>query len=223
MSIDRVLVIAPHPDDETLGVGGTIAKFVTSGSEVFVLTVAGHLPPLYDKKDYKIIIEEAKKAYEILGVKNFKFLDIPATFVNELPVHELNQKILSVIDDFSPNIVFAPFPDRHIDHRVIFESTMVATRPVGKSLGIRLVACYETLSETHWNAPYLETNFSPNYVVDIDKYIGLKLDALRCYKSQISLDSGPRSIKSVNSLAHFRGSQSGFEYAEAFFITRMTG
>jgi len=223
MPAKRILVVAPHPDDETLGVGGTIAKSIVEGSEVFVLTVAGHLPPLYQEKDYQITLEEAKNAYKVLGVKNFKFLDIPATMVNEMPVHKLNKQILSVVNDFMPDTVLAPFPDRHIDHKVIFESTMVATRPVGKSAGISLVACYETLSETHWNAPYLEPNFSPNYVVNIDEYIDIKLDALSCYKSQITKDAGPRSVKSVNSLAHFRGSQSGFQYGEAFFVVRMTG
>jgi len=223
MPAKRILVVAPHPDDETLGVGGTIAKSIVEGSEVFVLTVAGHLPPLYEEKDYQTTLEEAKNAYKVLGVKNFKFLDIPATMVNEQPVHKLNSQILSVVNDFMPDTVLAPFPDRHIDHKVIFESTMVATRPVGKSAGISLVACYETLSETHWNAPYLEPNFAPNYVVNIDEHIGTKLNALSCYKSQITKEIGPRSMKSVNSLAHFRGSQSGCQYGEAFFIVRMTG
>ena len=70
MSAKRILVVAPHPDDETLGVGGTIAKSIFEGSEVFVLTVAGHLPPLYTEKDYQTTIEEAKNAYKVLGVKN---------------------------------------------------------------------------------------------------------------------------------------------------------
>ncbi len=219
----RILIVSPHPDDETLGAGGTIAKSIAEGSEIFVLTVSGHLPPLYEKKDYETTLEEAKNAYTILGIKNFKFLDIPATMVNEQPVHKLNKQILSVVNDFMPDTVLAPFPDRHIDHKLIFESTMVATRPVRKSANISLVASYETLSETHWNAPYLEPNFTPNYVVNIDEYIDIKLDALSCYKSQITKEVGPRSLKSVKSLAHFRGSQSGCQYGEAFFIIRMTG
>ena len=143
--------------------------------------------------------------------------------INEEPVHELNGKILSVVNDFKPDTVLSPFPDRHIDHKLIFESTMVATRPVGLSKNINLVASYETLSETHWNAPYLEPNFTPNYVVNIDDYIDIKLKALSCYESQITKDDGPRSLKSVKSLAQFRGSQSGSQYGEAFFIIRMTG
>ena len=90
----RILIVSPHPDDETLAVGGTIAKSIAEGSEVFVLTVSGHLPPLYEQKDYEKTLEEAKNAYKILGIKNFKFLDIPATMVNEQPVHKLNKQIL---------------------------------------------------------------------------------------------------------------------------------
>lgn len=118
----RILIVSPHPDDETLGVGGTIAKSIAEGSEVFVLTVSGHLPPLYEKKDYEITLEEAKKAYKILGIKNFKFLDIPATMINEQPVHKLNNQIVSVINDFMPDTVLAPFPDRHIDHKLILKA-----------------------------------------------------------------------------------------------------
>ena len=92
-----------------------------------------------------------------------------------------------------------------------------------ESSNINLVACYETLSETHWNAPYLEPNFTPNYVIGIDDFIDIKLDALRCFESQITESQGPRSISAVRSLSEFRGSQSGFRFGEAFFITRMIG
>jgi LmbE family N-acetylglucosaminyl deacetylase len=223
MKRDRILVISPHPDDETLGMGGSIAKLIKSGSEIFILTVSGHLPPLYEEKDYKQTVIEAKNAYKLLGVKNFDFLEVPATMVNDLPTHELNNMISKAVKDFMPDQVFIPFPDRHIDHRVIFESAMVATRPVKESSNINLVACYETLSETHWNAPYLEPNFTPNYVIGIDDFVDIKLDALRCFESQITESQGPRSISAVRSLSEFRGSQSGFRFGEAFFITRMIG
>ena len=153
MKRDRILVISPHPDDETLGMGGTIAKLIKSGSEIFILTVSGHLPPLYKEEDYKQTVEEAKNAYNYLGVKNFDFLEVPATMVNDLPSHELNNMIFKAIKDFIPDQVFIPFPDRHIDHRAIFESAMVATRPVRESSNINLVACYETVSYTHLTLP----------------------------------------------------------------------
>ena len=217
----RVLVITPHPDDETLGVGGSIAKLINQGHDVYILTVSGHLPPLYDRKDYDKTVKEAHKAYDILGITNSKFLEIPATMIGDEPVHSLNNKIVSVINEYRPNFVFCPFPDRHIDHKLVFESTLVATRPVQAGADIELVAAYETLSETHWNAPYIEPNFIPNLVIDISKYINQKVEAMKCYRSQLTINKGPRSVKAVKALAQFRGSQSGFDFGEALYIIRM--
>ena len=104
------------------------------------MTISGHLPPLYDRNDYETTVKEAKEAYKILGVKEFKFLEIPATMVKDEPVHKLNGLISSNIQEFNPEMVLIPFPDRHIDHRVIFDSCMVATRPVGKGKQIKMLA-----------------------------------------------------------------------------------
>ena len=217
----RVLVVAPHPDDETLGVGGTIAKYSSKGDEVFVLMVSGHLPPIYSRKAYEETVSEAYSAFSVLGVKKSEFLEIPATMIGDKPLHELNGRILKVVNDFNPHIVLCPYPDRHIDHRLVFDSVMVATRPVGVGKDIKIVAAYETLSETHWNAPHIEPNFTPNWVVDISDHIGKKLKALECYKSQISEFPGPRSIEAVKALSKFRGTQAGFGYGEGLHIVRM--
>jgi N-acetylglucosamine malate deacetylase 1 len=217
----RVLVVAPHPDDETLGVGGTIAKYSAQGHEVFVLMISGHLPPIYSRKAYDETVSEAYSAFSVLGVERSEFLEIPATMIGDQPLHEVNGRISKVVDDFNPHIVLCPYPDRHIDHRLVFDSVMVATRPVGVGRDIEIVAAYETLSETHWNAPHIEPNFSPNWVVDISGYVSKKLDALGCYKSQISEFPGPRSIEAVEALAKFRGTQAGFGYGEGFHIIRM--
>jgi len=217
----RILVVAPHPDDETLGVGGTIAKFAAKGDEVFVLIVSGHLPPLYNRENYEKTVLEAYSAFNLLGVFKSEFLEIPATMIGDQPLHEVNGKISKIINDFNPHIVFCPYPDRHVDHRLVFDSVMVATRPVGKGTDIEIVATYETLSETHWNAPHIEPNFTPNWVVNISDYIDVKLSALRCYESQISEFPAPRSIEAVSSLAKFRGTQAGFGYGEGFHIVRM--
>lgn len=222
MSIKKkALVVAPHPDDETLGVGGTIAKYQERGIDVTVLTVAGHKPPLYTKEAYEQTVTEAKRAYEKLHVKNFIFLNHPATLLGDIPVHQLNKEIYEVVREIQPSIVLCPFPDRHIDHRIIFDSVMVATRPVKEGKDIDILAAYETLSETHWNAPHIEPNFTPNWVVDISDFIETKLAAMRCYESQISPFPGPRSIEAVKSLAMFRGTQAGFAYGEGFHIIRM--
>ena len=89
----RILVISPHPDDETLGLGGTISKHIFDGDDVFILTISGHLPPLYNREDYEETVKEAKNAFEILGVQNSHFLEIPATMIGDEPISSLNMKI----------------------------------------------------------------------------------------------------------------------------------
>ncbi len=216
---DRAVVIAPHPDDETLGVGGSISRLVNSGTEVSILIVSGHLPPLYDESSFEITKKEAKKAFELLGVKKFEFLKIPATKVNEVPVAEINGKISSFIKELKPDWVFIPYPDRHIDHRIIFDASVVACRPVG-SKPPKMVLAYETLSETHWNVPGVEPAFVPELFIDITNDIDTKTKALEKYASQIN-DAPSRSIDAVKALAHFRGSQNGCKYAEAFKVIRI--
>ena len=222
MNNNQVLIVAPHPDDEILGVGGTIARFADAGAEVMVLTVAAHMPPLYDESVHKLMIDEARKAHAIVGVKASIFLDIPALFVRDQPTHELNQRIAGVVERFKPLIVLLPYPGRHIDHRAIFDAAMVVTRPMGVGAKIGILAAYETLSETHWNAPHIEPNFTPNWVVDITGTVDRKLEALACYQSQITDCPGPRSLEAVRALAVFRGTQAGFGYGEGLQVIRMT-
>jgi LmbE family N-acetylglucosaminyl deacetylase len=219
----RVLVIAPHPDDETLGVGGTIAKYAEEGSEVTVLVVSGHLPPLYPRDSYERTVSEAKQAFEILGVSKSRFLEIPTGMVGTQPVGFVNGKLTDFINEIRPQIVLGPFPDRHIDHRVVFESLMVATRPRGAGRDIELLAAYETLSETHWNAPQIEPNFVPNMVVNVTAQIERKIRALKCYESQIQVFPEARSVEAVDALAKFRGTQAGFAFGEGLQVIRMIG
>ena len=219
----QILVVAPHPDDETLGAGGTITKFSDQGNKVFVLVVSGHLPPLYTREQYEVTVHEAAAAFKILGVAASRFLEIPATMVASEPTSSLNKQIFNIVADLHPDIVLCPFPDRHVDHRVIFDSVMVATRPVGVGCGIELLAAYETLSETHWNAPHIEPNFVPNLVIDITAQQERKMHALGCYASQIAVFPGARSIEAALALAKFRGTQAGFGFGEAFHIIRMRG
>ena len=217
----RILVIAPHPDDETLGAGGSIAKFSSRGDHVFVLVASGHLPPLYTRDQYETTVHEAQAAFGILGVAASRFLEIPATMVADEPHHSLNKKIFDVVAELEPHIVLCPFPDRHVDHGAVFESVMVATRPVGVGAAIELIAAYETLSETHWNAPHIEPNFVPNLIVDISEYEDRKAKAIACYKSQVPPFPSPRSVEAALALARFRGTQAGFASGEAFYIVRM--
>jgi len=131
----------------------------------------------------------------------------------------LNKMISDFIKEINPEVVIVPFPDRHIDHRVIFDASLVACRPTYKECP-KIVLAYETLSETHWNAPGIEPTFIPELFVDISDYIQLKKEALSCYSSQT--DNTPsRCVDASVALSRFRGSQNGCIYAEAFKVIRI--
>jgi len=215
-----MLVVAPHPDDEILGAGGTMARFAKAGGEITVLTVAAHMPPLYPPGVHEKTIAEAKRAHETIGVAHSRFLDYPAVCLAETPLYKFNAAIQSAVNEVQPHVVLLPYPDRHVDHRMVFEAVMVAVRPVGPSRSIKLVAAYETLSETHWNAPHLEPNFTPNWCVDITASIDTKIAAMARYESQVHAFPAPRSLEALKALALFRGSQAGFGYGEGFHILR---
>lgn len=220
--VPRLLIISPHPDDETLGAGGTIARFADRGGEVTVLTVAAHMPPLYSEEIHQTAIADAHKAHALIGVKESIFFDHPAVLLGNIPLHEFNNSMREVVERVEPDVVLVPYFDRHIDHRIVFEAAMVATRPVGVGRNIRLVAAFETVSETHWNVPHIEPNFTPNWFVDITDYIDKKIEIMKCYPSQIHQFPTPRSLEALRALALFRGSQAGVGYAEGFHIVRMT-
>jgi N-acetylglucosamine malate deacetylase 1 len=217
-SFKKTLVIAPHLDDETIALGGTIKKLSKAKMQVNVVIVGGHLPPLYRKKDYLITKKESKNALKLLGVKEILYLDLPALEFHKKYYKKINSKINELVSNLNPTTVFIPFPDRHIDHRTVFDCAMVNTRPNKKKFP-KYVLSYETLSETHWNAPYIEPNFNPDFFVNIDETILDKTKALNCYQSQIKGNQS-RSIEAVKALARFRGSQNGCKYAEGFKLIR---
>lgn len=218
--IKSLVVIAPHPDDETLGAGGTIARFAEAGVKVSVLIVSGHLPPLYPQEAFETTRREADAALKILGAHDWEFLEIPATKVHEAPVAEVTGKINAFIRSRAPEAVLIPFPDRHIDHRVLFDYSVVACRPVHDKAP-KIVLAYETLSETHWNVPGIEAAFVPELFIDVTDQIGKKQAALDAYASQVHT-APSRSIEACMALARFRGSQNGFTYAEAYKVVRIT-
>ena len=238
----NILVVVAHPDDEVLGMGGTILKHAIHGDTVTVAYMTTGITSRRSSKyqnvssyginkklelDMKKQIEElrkdAKKACNLLNVKKFFFFDFPDNEMDTVPLLKIVKTIEKLVKEIKPERIYTShYGDLNIDHRVVFESSLVATRPVGIGKNIEMVAAYETISETHWNAPYIEPNFSPNLVIDVSNYLSKKIEALKCYESQISFDEGPRSIKAISALAQFRGSQSGFEFGEAFYVIRMT-
>lgn len=220
-----VLVLAPHADDEVLGVGATIAKLVDSGECVTVAVMTGHgaeKHPLWPESAWATVRNECSRACSVLGVERVLFKELPAACLDNLPVWQINSEVQNVIEEVAPDELYIPFAnDLHKDHGSIAYAVSVATRPylaLGKQ--VKRVIAYETLSETHLSPAYLEQAFQPNLFVDVSDYLSLKVKAFQQYESQIHPDHMPRSIRSIEALAHLRGSHIGVDAAEAFVILR---
>ncbi len=216
----KILVVAPHPDDEVLGVGGTLARLISEGAEAYVVVLTKGMPPEFPEDLYKIARQEAKAANDILGVKEVFFLDLPAARLDTVPHREMNIQLSQVYKKVLPDILFIPFVgDIHMDHQLAFLSGMVVGRPNGPHAP-KYIYAYETLSETNWNAPYITANFVPNVFIDISEYLETKIQAMEKYASQIKPFPNERSAEALRALATVRGSTVGRFAAEAFYLIR---
>lgn len=216
----KVLVIAPHPDDEIIGVGGTIAKRVKTGDEVYVCVVTKGELPLFDPEFIERGRSECREADAKLGVKETIFLDLPAVMLETVPRYVLNGKIAEVVQRINPEEVYIPHRgDMQIDHQMVVDATMVAVRPRGKNYPKRVYA-YETLSETGWNIPNTMNEFIPTVYEDITDVYDVKMDAMSTFKSQLAPFPAARSIEAIEALAKFRGATVSVETAEAFTLIR---
>ena len=221
-----VLVIAPHADDETLGLGGTIARHVDDGDHVTVAVLTGHGDeephPIWPVSAWDTVRREARRAMDVLGVAELLFEEVPAARVAEQPPWALNALTGSLVEQAAPEVLYVPFPlDLHKDHREVFHSLSVSWRPsspTGRRIGE--IYCYEVQSETHWNAPYVEPGFVPTAWVDIGAQLDRKLRAAACYESQIQPAPDARSLEALEALAVWRGSLVGMEAAEALVTVR---
>lgn len=216
----RVLIIAPHPDDEVLGCGGTIAKLSAQGHEVFVAIATKARPPLFSEEFVAQGRQEAKQAHELLGVKETIFCDLPAAALDTTEHSRVNQEMDRLLKDIKPTELFIPFiGDMHLDHQHIFLSSLVAARP-NQAIFPRKILSYETLSETNWNAAYLTPGFQPNVFIDISEQLQIKLNAFACYASQVKAFPHERSLVALEALAKLRGATVFCKAAEAFVLIR---
>ncbi|MBF2004333.1 MAG: PIG-L family deacetylase [Chlorogloeopsis fritschii C42_A2020_084] len=217
---NKILVIAPHADDEVLGVGGTIARFAAEGAEVYVVIMTKGCPPDYSEEINQIACQEALAAHQVLGVKETIFLSFPAARLDTVPHRDVNRQLFELIKKFQPDTLFIPFyGDIHMDHQRVFLSSLVAARP-NNPYAPKTIYAYETLSETNWHAPYLTINFVPNVFVDISPYLETKLEAMQMYASQIKPFPDERSEETLRALATLRGSTVNHFAAEAFYLVR---
>lgn len=222
----KILVVAAHPDDEVLGMGGTIAKYAASGAEVTVLIVSDGStsqyrddPRLQEIIDSKII--ETQNCASVLGVKRIVYGKLPDMKLDTIPHIEINNVIERVISDYCPSVVFTHFyGDINKDHRMVSESTMVACRPTANQC-VRKLYMYSTPSSTEWNVQTPQYGFLPNWYEDIDgEFAEKKYEAMACYKTELREFPHPRSIVALRAADIAEGNKVGLLAAESFYLVR---
>ena len=216
----KILVIAPHPDDEILGCGGTMIKNIKAGNDVYVCVVTKGYPPLFNESRVEQNRRDTIACHKAIGVKETFYLDFPSTRLETLERSEFNGKILDVVRRLTPDEVYIPhWGDMQKDHQMVAEACMVAVRPK-YTPQVKRVYSYETMSETAWNAPNVQNEFMPNVFVDISDTLEDKKNALAYFKLQVSEFPDARSIEAIDALAKYRGALMNLRAAEAFMLIR---
>jgi len=232
----KILVIAAHPDDEILGMGGTIQKYTKNGDSVKIIIMATGITSRrstnfksstkykIDKKIEKEMLVQvnelrshSKKAAKIVGVQDIEFMDFPDNEMDLVSNLEVTKKIEETIQNFNPEIVYTHSShDVNVDHRILYNATLTATRPTPRCK-VKEVISFEIPSSTEW---YFPSKFSPNIFVDIEKELHQKIKAVEEFKTELRNYPHPRSTKALEMIAGRWGVVSGFKAAEAFCLVR---
>jgi len=213
----KILVVAPHADDETLGCGGTILKHLSQGDQVHWLLVT-NISNSVGWSDQQVERRqiEIKKIKNMYGFHSLFMLDFGAAKLDSLIFSEIIKKINTVISELKPQVIYLNSRnDIHTDHQITFKAVMSCTKSFRHQY-IKRILMYETLSETEYSPPFPENQFAPNVYIDISNYFDKKCLIMSEYKSEIMEKPLPRSISTLEALAKYRGSRIGVEYAEAF-------
>lgn len=221
----RVLVIAAHPDDEVLGMGGTITKLVKNGCMVDVMIVTDGSSSQYRNSDHLAEIIEAKKmetrnCADVLGVRDVYYGELPDMKLDTIPHIMINQTIEEVIGKVQPDTVFTHFwGDVNCDHQNVYKSTLVATRPVMGQV-VKELYCYRVPSSTEWTPNKADTMFMPNFFVDIEEFAEQKYKAFVCYATELRDYPHPRSVQYLRETDKAAGIRVGVSAAEEFVLLR---
>jgi len=216
----KVIVIAPHPDDEVLGVGGTLLRRKDEGAQVAWLIVTSiSIKQGFSDEKVKQRAEEIKRIKKLIGFDSVFELNFPTTQLDRIPMSELVTEISGVFKLFEPNEIFVPHPtDVHTDHGAVFNAAAGCTKWF-RYPSVKRVLAYETLSETDFGLGTAQ-GFRPNCFVNIEPYLEDKLRAMSIYSSELGEFPFPRSHEAIRALAAVRGAAAGFKAAEAFQLLR---
>jgi len=223
----RILQLGAHGDDEILGVGGTLAKYAQEGHEVFSVVFIGKMNKelakvigtRYDDDVLQLRKRQSLRAAEILGIKESRYLDFEDETLEE-SLLSCTIAIERLIKEIKPQIIFTHHRgDANQDHRGVFKACIVACRQYRDS-PFSSIYCYETLSTTEQTPNYPEFAFLPNFYINIESVLEMKIDAMKCYDDELCDFPHPRSIEGIKTLAKMRGMSVGFKAAEAFMVYR---
>lgn len=216
----RSLVIAPHPDDEVLGVGGTLLKRRSQGGEIgWILMTEMKTENGYTREAVNQRRIEIENIKSFMGFGFFSEMKFATSSLDQVPMALLVDKLSKAIGEFEPQEIFLPhFSDVHSDHRVTFEAASSCVKWF-RQPNVNRIMSYETVSETGFGL-YLNLDFQPNLFIDIEKHLERKVEALNIYTSETDNHPFPRSKETLIALATLRGSSSGFKAAEAFQLLR---
>jgi LmbE family N-acetylglucosaminyl deacetylase len=216
----RVLVFAAHPDDEVLGMGATIALHTARGDDVRIVCVTDGSSTQYpgDAATRAQKEDEARRAAAELGVSDHVHLDLPDMRLDTLPHVEVNAIVERHVREVEATDVYTPHPDVNLDHRALFDSVSVATRPV-PAQSVRRVLTYAPTSSTEWT-PASVNWFVPNWFVDVTETFERKLAAFAHYETEQRAYPHPRSERAIRAAAEFYGASCGCAYAEPFVLVR---
>jgi len=217
----KLLVVSVHPDDETLGCGGTLLKHAQQGDEIFwlILTkldqVVGFSQDSIERRE-----REIKMVARQYGFKEVVQFDFITTQLHLVDFALLVGEISRIIKDLQPELVYMNNrSDIHTDHQIAAKAILSSTKSF-RAPFVRKILMYECLSETEFALPFPENLFIPNVFSDITDFIDQKLEIMRIYQSEVQNPPQPRSMENIRALARFRGASCGVDYAEAFMLVR---
>ena len=221
----RVLAISVHPDDETLGCGGTLLKHRATGDILFWLIATQTYEPQWSAEMIARKAAEVEQVAEVYGMERNFALGFPTVRLDTVPQADLIGRIRDVISEVKPEIVYLVHDgDVHTDHHAVFTATMSVLKPFYMArLGVHRVLCYEILSSTEAAPPQLDRAFMPNVFCDITPYIERKIAVMALYETEAQQDPLPRGPSAIRALARYRGAIIGVDYAEAFVLIREVG
>ena len=220
-----VLVFAAHPDDELLGVGGTVRRLANEGAIVRAVILAEGITSRSntreeaDKAELLSLQSDARKAAEIIGYHSIEFCGLPDNRMDSIDLLDVIKIVSKYVNEYKPDTVFTHHHgDLNIDHRITCEAVLTACRPVGDYC-VKKIYAFETPSSSEWDFNYNQP-FTPNVYFDVTHTLEAKIRGMACYRSESTTFPHPRSPESLRSLGLYRGSNAGFELAEAFMLLR---